>query len=568
MNKAWLEDTGFIIVKTANKVDATDPSKQRVDCAMYRTDHAPSLSEENANWAAVDVPIELKPDDAKDDPFDDDAKDFEPTSGHRKENLGQILSYCALVCAKQHRTHLFTAIIFGNMARLVRWDRAGVVVTRKFNYVENPHMLGRFFWRIARLCDTQRGYDPTATFLVTESEEYRAMTRRADEPRKIGKHAYQEHARRLFKALLANLAERWKLKVGDGPTARYFLTGNPHFIASGLAGRGTRGYVALDCDDLDGPFVFLKDCWRVVAERIKPEGETLEVLNDPATGKIEGIPTLVCHGDVEDQVTISQDVWQEQNPGEKCRLKTHRHYRIVVKEVGLPMSYFRNGKELVYLLAGCINAHLGAYKKGIIHRDISTGNVLIFIEEFVDEHGKFKTVRNGMLTDWELSKHVDDDDGPRQPDRTGTWQFLSALILDNLGKDVEITDEMESFLHLLIWFAVRFLPHNCHDVGQFVMRYFDDYMKDNGEYCCGVAKKAAMNVGSIWLSHGELTFLLPKTLNLPAPAGSSRSDYKLIHPINGLVKDFLELLHSHYMLHAQTTINAATTIPRHWRGSG
>ena len=120
---------------------------------------------------------------------------------------------------------------------------------------------------------------------------------------------------------------------------------------------------------------------------------------------------------------------------------------------------------------------------------------------------------------------------------------------------------MESFLHLLIWFAVRFLPHNCHDVGQFVMRYFDDYMKDNGEYCCGVAKKAAMNVGSIWLSHGELTFLLPKTLNLPAPAGSSRLDYKLIHPINGLVKDFLELLHSHYMLHAQTTINAATTIP-------
>ena len=445
MNKAWLEDTGFIIVKTANKVDATDASKQRVDCAMYRTNHAPSLSEENSNWAAVDVPIELKPDDVKDDPFDDDAKDFEPSGGHRKENLGQILSYCALVCAKQHRTHLFTAIIFGNMARLVRWDRAGVVVTRKFNYVENPHMLGRFFWRIARLCDAQRGYDPTATFLVTESEEYRAMTRRAEEPRKIGKHAYQEHARRLFKASLANLAERWKLKVGDGPTARYFLTGNPHFIASGLAGRGTRGYVALDCDDLDGPFVFLKDCWRVVAERIKPEGETLEVLNDPATGKIEGIPTLVCHGDVEDQVTISQDVWQEQNPGEKCRLKTHRHYRIVVKEVGLPMSYFRNGKELVYLLAGCIkggsstcysihefahpsfSAHLGAYKKGIIHRDISAGNVLIFVEEFVDEHGKFKTVRNGMLTDWELSKHVDDDDGPRQPDRTVSGTPLSSV---------------------------------------------------------------------------------------------------------------------------------------------
>ena len=181
------------------------------------------------------------------------------------------------------------------------------------------------------------------------------MMRRADEPRKIGDHVYQEHARRLFKASLGSLSERWKLKVGDGPSARYFLTGDPHFIASGLAGRGTRGYVALDCDDLNGPFVFLKDCWRVVADRIKPEGETLEILNDPTTGDVDGIPTLVCHGDVEDQVTDSQNVWKEQHPGAKCPLKTHRHYRVVVKEVGLPMSYFRNGRELVYLLARCIN---------------------------------------------------------------------------------------------------------------------------------------------------------------------------------------------------------------------
>ncbi|KAI0741119.1 hypothetical protein C8Q76DRAFT_791469 [Earliella scabrosa] len=119
---------------------------------------------------------------------------------------------------------------------------------------------------------------------------------------------------------------------------------------------------------------------------------------------------------------------------------------------------------------------------------------------------------------------------------------------------------MESFLHLLIWFAVRFLPHNCHDVGQFVVRYFDDYMKDDGEYCCGVAKKAAMNVGMIWLSHGELTFLLPNTLNIPALV---RSDSKHIHPINGLVKDFLELLQSHYTLHAETAINAPTIAPPH-----
>ena len=39
-------------------------------------------------------------------------------------------------------------------------------------------------------------------------------------------------------------------------------------------------------------------------------------------------------------------------------MKTHRHYRIVVREVGLPMSYFKNAKELVYLLARGISGKL------------------------------------------------------------------------------------------------------------------------------------------------------------------------------------------------------------------
>ena len=46
-------------------------------------------------------------------------------------------------------------------------------------------------------------------------------------------------------------------------------------------------------------------------------------------------------------------------------------------------------------------AHEAAVKKaGIIHRDISAGNLLIY--EFRDESGEMK--RKGILNDWELSK--------------------------------------------------------------------------------------------------------------------------------------------------------------------
>ena len=64
-------------------------------------------------------------------------------------------------------------------------------------------------------------------------------------------------------------------------------------------------------------------------------------------------------------------------------------------------------------------AHWGAYKKGIIHGDISDGNVLILPVEKVGPDGKLRVSRIGMLADWELSKRVHDDgDTPRQLDCT------------------------------------------------------------------------------------------------------------------------------------------------------
>ena len=70
-------------------------------------------------------------------------------------------------------------------------------------------------------------------------------------------------------------------------------------------------------------------------------------------------------------------------------------------------------------------AHWGAYKKGIIHGDISDGNVLIYPVETWDEKTQHWTVtRRALLADWELSKWTEDRPGsPRQPDRTVSPEF-------------------------------------------------------------------------------------------------------------------------------------------------
>ena len=61
-------------------------------------------------------------------------------------------------------------------------------------------------------------------------------------------------------------------------------------------------------------------------------------------------------------------------------------------------------------------AHREAVEKaGILHRDISAGNLLIC--EYKSQDANRRPERRGLLTDWELSKPLDVP-GARQPERT------------------------------------------------------------------------------------------------------------------------------------------------------
>ena len=71
-------------------------------------------------------------------------------------------------------------------------------------------------------------------------------------------------------------------------------------------------------------------------------------------------------------------------------------------------------------------AHQRAYDKGVMHRDISAGNVLIHVRERVED-GKLVQERVGLLTDWELSKRRNAPDIARQPDRTVSGTPLSSV---------------------------------------------------------------------------------------------------------------------------------------------
>ena len=68
---------------------------------------------------------------------------------------------------------------------------------------------------------------------------------------------------------------------------------------------------------------------------------------------------------------------------------------------------------------------------------------------------------------------------------------------------------MESLFHLLLYQAIRYLPHNCFDVGRFIEEYFDGYAELNGTYIVGKEKMNAMRSGIVTTPASEpLVFYL------------------------------------------------------------
>ncbi|GBE82850.1 hypothetical protein SCP_0412370 [Sparassis crispa] len=645
---------GYVLKLVQNKPDKADPSRQKVDAALFLPENAKqrkTLDDSRPHWALQRLSIEFKKHRTEDDPFEDpktkaedednlhhdseqgdevqvddvhDANDddvgdmhnvfldedetygdgdpimeddedgdeenplqmaygnssretfetaYEPPADRRAAARGQIVSYANMLFSRQHRCFAFTILILRDVARIIRWDRAGTVVTNKFKYT-NTEYLGKFLWRFCNMTDKQQGYDTTAVVVKCGSADYKLMEQLAKNP---PEGAGSEYARESFAKSMPNLSKEnpndwscWKLTVHpengkaiDGsdprpagrnvrkkPRLQHFLVGKPHFQASGMTGRVTRGYIAYNCQDKK--FVFLKDVWRVDLPDIEKEGYILQSLND---AEVANVPTLVCHGDVLDvedvgdvvhverQRTKTDTYWHEFYSGQMNPIKTHTHYRLVVEEVCRPLSDFDNALELVRIVSDCIYAHHQAMVTArIMHGDVSAGNILIN-ETLLPSNGDIPW-RVGMLCDWELSKLIDDKDGEgddtegtrkaRQPDRTGTWQFMSVISLDVPTRAVEVADELEAFFNVFLLYLVRFMDSSLKNPAYFMSQYFDECTVSDGatHYTCGVAKRNAMQSGK-----------LQTTLNKPV-----KFEYgdKKTHPCNAVIHQLLKWFKARY----------------------
>ncbi|KAK7434918.1 hypothetical protein VKT23_019921 [Stygiomarasmius scandens] len=422
---------------------------------------------------------------------------FERETETAAQLRGQLVSYTICQFANQYRTHLFMVFICGKTARLIRWDHAGATVTEAFRYDQESYLV-EFYSRYTNATPEARGIDTSVKRLpmnnpltktvhqqlglnsadpiyefqvwndptkLTPPVENEAENDQEDPEEDKGYESDGEEELETLKEIPEEMTQ-----VGLA-----FYGGKPFFSSDqSVVGRGT--CIIKVWDPRHQAIVLLKDSWRVASKKIFAEGEVYAVLK--ANGVCH-VPTCLRAGDV--------------NPSSatQCTLtdtkQSRTHYRLVLREVCRGnITRFNDTKELIRVLCDGLIAHHDALKKcKLLHRDISAGNLLI------TPSGR------GLLADWELCKFVPHLGEPRQTERTGTWQFISAALLKAAPACHTVKDDLESFFHVLGWTALQYTQHGLQPnaLSWRLHNVYNDAEIIEGKVTGGSEKEISMKAG-------------------------------------------------------------------------
>ncbi|KAJ3512352.1 hypothetical protein NLJ89_g3568 [Agrocybe chaxingu] len=474
----------FTFFNTSDHYDhqSREHKRWKPDISVYKASDASMMEDadkKTTHFDKLQLPFELK---TSAIPFVDPPENckgkaflkhqFENDSKEGRRARGQIALVLAEMCARQYRTHAFMVFMNHKEVRFLRADRSAIIVTAAIDYRSDSQKLAEFLWRFSRMTDAQRGIDPTVR-LATDDEIISAQP--------LMEHLPQDDKVRPFRI--------FKVYNGDGSVREVIGRDGPT-EADSPTGRATRAFPVYDFDT--STVMFLKDTWRANVDGMEKESDILKELKDK---KVRNVPKIVAGEDVPGpfQTTLSQNYAKESwRAGRIADLVTRTHHRFLEDFVGKHLCTFKNAKQLLRVVSDAFDAHDDALNLcGILHRDVSENNVMMTAD------GK------GILNDWDLAKKIGipgkDPPKPkvgsrRHPYRTGTWYFMSALLLRLPRKLHTVQDDLESFFYVILYHALQYLHHNKteEDVERIILRIFDQctYEPYPGQYIGGDGKQS------------------------------------------------------------------------------
>ncbi len=209
--------------------------------------------------------------------------------------LGQHATHVSEIFARQFRVFFFSVSVSGSCARFLRWDRSGCVVSERFDIRKQPELLCDFLWRFSQTSNAGRGHDMTVQ-VASPAEE---ATFHELIQLQVGLQLNLEGAD-LAQAVLQHYVPGKVLAVHvltqdvseETPRALRYIVSRPVVSSLSLAGRGTRGFWAVDISSRR--VLFLKDTWRYRST----DGLEGEILQRLRAAGVRNIPVVVAHSDV------------------------------------------------------------------------------------------------------------------------------------------------------------------------------------------------------------------------------------------------------------------------------
>ena len=224
---------------------------------------------------------------------------------------------------------------------------------------------------------------------------------------------------------------------------KYYLLGEPVDYHNSPVGRATKGFIALDMETRE--LVFVKDQWRPISPGAHPELETYDRLRKH---RVARVATCLGGGDVfANDKTVQRTLTHGLlSTGIGIDNSERHHTRLVIQEIGRPLSQYPNSPELITLLYHALmgahahhapgqvtdkdtTGHSEAWEvAGVLHRDISAGNIMIDVTSPAES-------LQGFLNDWDMCKYKEDlnNNVPALPGRSVCSHRMSHRLSAHKG---------------------------------------------------------------------------------------------------------------------------------------
>ncbi|KAF7975925.1 hypothetical protein HWV62_8195 [Athelia sp. TMB] len=395
-------------------------------------------------WTRIQVPVEVK------------RYDGGPSA---MIQLTKYLRQCFRECID--RRHVFGLVLAGRKLTVYLADRSGILGSETFDIHKEPLRLIRVIAGLTILRPSRLGWDPTTT--VYDKNDQNST-----------QHSFETD-------LNQKGAKRWRIElskhVSVGPPertyeARKFIIWKKVDVGRSevIKGRATRVWKAWAEEEMhlppgDRTVYIIKDAWsddrrdlegafyeRIgacdgVAEldsycavQVDGEADTTSAIRGgleaqgPPRDIVRQQPVKVYNQDDDTDSAkqewgyipdhfVDTDFLPPIDAFKNAKPESRAHSRSATKTYGWPIFYASSLLELIGSMRDAIIGHQNAYNRGVLHRDISEGNILITGKN-LDERGK-----RGVLIDFDNAIFWKTHQATKGDQQTGTRPFMSAEML-------------------------------------------------------------------------------------------------------------------------------------------